>query len=177
MTCIENNETIDFILGSYKKDLGADFEPYRNHVYRVFNFAILNVKTDREIKILGIATAFHDLGIWTNNTFDYLMPSIELAKKYCLMNCIDNDSINEIEIIIGEHHKLTRIKNNRLAEIFRQADLTDLSLGLIHNGIDKKSIRYIRAMFPNKGFHFKLVRLFFENLLVNPLRPLPMYKV
>jgi hypothetical protein len=125
---------------------------------------------------LCIASAFHDLGIWTNHTFDYLKPSIALAKKYCRANAIDNIIIAEIETIIGEHHKLTSIKTSKLAEVFRMADLTDLTLGLICNGIDKRSIKMIKETFPNKGFHLNLGKFFLKNLFVNPLKPLPMYK-
>lgn len=89
MNCIEQNEKIDHILDSYKNEFGKDFEQYHNHVYRVFNFAIPFVESYRDIEILSIAAAFHDLGIWTNKTFDYINPSVELAKKYCLENGLD----------------------------------------------------------------------------------------
>lgn len=177
MTCILRNDTIDSILESYRENLGGDFDQYKNHVYRVYNFALPRMKTEEEIKTLSIAAAFHDLGIWTNNTFDYLKPSIELARNYCTANGINNIVSEEIEIIIDQHHKLSRIKESRIAEIFRQADLTDLSLGLIRMGTDRKMIRIIRGTLPNKGFHLNLTRLFFKNLFVNPLNPLPMYKL
>ncbi len=177
MNCITQNETIDLILNSYKADLGVSFDQYRNHVYRVYNFAIQGVTNQKDIKILSIAAAFHDLGIWTNKTFDYINPSIDLAKQYCLINSIDTDTIADIELIIRDHHKLTQIKKHRLAEIFRQADLIDLSLGLIRKKIDYKFIRKIKETFPNKGFHLYLCRLFVRNLFLNPLRPLPMYKL
>ncbi len=176
MNCITQNDTIDLILNSYKIDLGDSFEQYRNHVFRVYNFAIQGSTNQRDIKTMSIAAAFHDIGIWTNKTFDYIQPSINLAKLYCLNNSIDSDSIVDIELIIKDHHKLTKIKNNRLAEVFRQADLIDLSLGLISKQIDIKIIRKIKETFPNRGFHLYLCRLFLRNLLLNPLRPLPMYK-
>ena len=177
MNCIHQNEKIDQILNSYKVELGKYFEQYHNHVYRVYNFAIPFVELNRDIEILSIAAAFHDLGIWTNNTFDYINPSIVLAKKYCLENGLNNEINNKIETIIKEHHKLTEYKSLKLAEIFRHADMTDLSLGLIRNGISRNDIRMIKKTFPNKGFHFNLSRLFFKNLFINPLRPLPMYKL
>ena len=177
MACITQNDTIDLILNSYKVDLGDSFEQYRNHVYRVYNFAIQGLTNQRDIKTMSIAVAFHDIGIWTNKTFDYIQPSIDLAKLYCLINSIDTASIVDIELIIRDHHKLSKIKNNRLAEIFRQADLIDLSLGLIRKQIDNTVIRMIKNSFPNKGFHLYLCRLFMRNLFLNPLRPLPMYKL
>ena len=177
MDIITQNSIIDGILNDFQKDLGNDFEQYRNHVYRVYNFALPHVTTTRNIETLSIAAAFHDLGIWTNKTFDYLKPSIELAKHFAANNHVKSDTIPEIEMMINEHHKLTRIKSSAIAEIFRQADLVDLSLGLIRCGRKSKDIRMIRNSFPNKGFHFNLLILFLKNLLKNPLNPLPMYKL
>jgi len=170
------NSIIDNILNTHKADLGNDFEQYRNHVYRVYNFAIPYVGSDRDIETLSIAVAFHDLGIWTNRTFDYLEPSIDLAKAYSADHHLPVETIADLETIITNHHKLTRIKTSALAEIFRQADLVDLTLGIIRCGRMKKDIVLIRKAFPNKGFHRNLLWLFLRNLLKNPLRPLPMYK-
>ena len=177
MDCIGENDIIDSILKGYKDDLGKDFLQYRNHVYRVYNFALPKITNEREINILRIAVAFHDLGIWTHNTFDYLKPSMELAKSYCLINGMDSDAVKEIERIIGDHHKLTKIKELGVAEIFRQADLIDLTLGLICKGVKRGDIRMIKRAFPNEGFHLKLGKLFILNLFRNPLSPLPMYKL
>jgi hypothetical protein len=177
MECIRQNEILDSILNSSKKDLGQYFETYQNHVYRVYNFAIPYVKIKNEIEILSVAAAFHDLGIWTNNTFDYIKPSIVSAKKYASDNNFDAAAIHEIETIIEEHHKLTKIKASKLAEIFRTADLTDLSLGLFPGKITRKDIRMIKSIFPNKGFHLFLTKIFLKNLIKNPLHPLPMFKL
>jgi len=177
MNIIEQNKIIDSILNTYKDYLGKEFDQYRNHVYRVYNFAILCEPIKCDIKVLSIASAFHDLGMWTNQTFDYLGPSIDLAKKYCIQNSIDNETISEIEMIIDNHHKMSKVKTSQLAEVFRRADLVDLSLGLFRNGIGKRNIQEIKKIFPNKGFHLNLCRLFLKNLLIHPLRPLPMYKL
>ena len=177
MTCIVQNEIIDLILNSHKNDLNIYFEQYRNHVYRVYNFAFPHVTSQNDINALSIASAFHDLGIWTNDTFDYLKPSIALAKKYAEENNLDIEKIDEIETIIAEHHKLTGVKTLKLAETFRQADLVDLTLGLIRHGMKREEIKMIRKTFPNKGFHLFLLKLFLKNLITNPLNPLPMYKL
>lgn len=176
MNCITHNETIDLILNSYKNELADNFEQYRNHVYRVYNFASKGVADQKDSKTVAIAAAFHDLGIWTNKTFDYIQPSIELAKHYCMANSMDSETCAEIEMIIENHHKLTKIKKSELAEVFRQADLIDLTWGLIRKQIDRKTIRTIKAAFPNKGFHLNLSQLFIKNLFLNPFKPLPMYK-
>jgi hypothetical protein len=177
MKIISKNTTIDKILDSYQKELGTYFDTYRNHVYRVFNFASSYLTSDQEFEIVAIAAAFHDLGIWTNRTFDYLEPSKVLAQNYCKENKISNEKFLEIEKIIDFHHKMTRIKELKLAEIFRQADLVDLSLGMISMGRDKDHIKSLKKEFPNCGFHLYLVKLFFINIIKHPLKPLPMFKI
>ncbi len=60
--------------------MGADYDKYKNHVYRVFlNCLLIDSEKNNEEKY-AIASVFHDVGIWTNHTFDYLDPSIEQAK-------------------------------------------------------------------------------------------------
>lgn len=172
---ITNNDIINSILNSYKHALKNNLEPYHNHVYRVFNLALPYMKPGKDYEILSIAAAFHDLGIWTHNTFDYLGPSVVLATQYSLARNLDAATVSEITSIIKEHHKLTKTKTSQLAEVFHQADLADLSLGLIRHGMDKRRVRLIRKTFPNNGFHYHLLKLFIENLFKNPLKPL-MYK-
>lgn len=174
---IIKNNTIDQILECYKSELGKSFEAYRNHVYRVFNFSIPSLSTQDEINTLAIAVAFHDLGIWTHKTFDYLNPSIDLANKYCDEQVISQETSNEIKIIINLHHKLSKINTSTLAEIFRQADLVDLSLGIVRNNKKWNEIKLVKKTFPNKGFHLYLTLLFFKNLLKKPWNPFPMYKL
>jgi hypothetical protein len=176
MEIIRQNKQIEIILHTYKPYLADEFDSYRNHVYRVFNFAVPFVKSDQDIETLAIAVAFHDLGIWTSRTFDYIGPSVKLAKRFAGANKLALETTQEIETIISEHHKLSRIKNPGLAEIFRQADLVDLSWGLIRFKRKQSDIRLIQKAFQNKGFHLNLTKLFLKNLLKNPLRPLPMYK-
>ena len=167
---------IDTILGTYRDDLGSSFDQYHNHVYRIYHFAVININSEIDIRNLAIAAAFHDIGIWTGNTFDYLAPSIALARKYCTDKEIDSTSRAEIEITINEHHRLSVIKTSELAEVFRQADLVDLSWGLIRLGRKSNYIKLMKKKFPNKGFHYNLLKFFLKNLIRHPLKPLPMYK-
>lgn len=170
------NNTIDSILNTYINELGENFESYRNHVYRVYNFTLNKADSVNDLEKLSIAAAFHDLGIWTNNTLDYLGPSSELSKKYCRKQNISLLDTNEIEIMINNHHKLSKVPTSALAEIFREADLIDLSFGLIAKGRAKNDIKLIRDIFPNKGFHLFLLKIFFKNLVTNPSNPFPIFK-
>src|SRR5262245_43776308 len=68
---------VDGVLDRYATALGHDFIAYRNHVHRVVNLclAVTGGSSDNLDKI-AVAAAFHDLGIWTDHTFDYIAPSV-----------------------------------------------------------------------------------------------------
>jgi hypothetical protein len=176
MVPIITNDTIDNILNTYRSELGENYEPYRNHVYRVYNFALTQLDANQELEKLSIATAFHDIGIWTNNTFDYIEPSAQLAREYCRKQNISHSDTNEVELIIKNHHKLSEVESSVLAEIFREADLIDLTLGYVPKGRKKDDIKIIKKLFPNKGFHLFLLKLFAKNLIKNPSHPFPIFK-
>jgi hypothetical protein len=177
MEIVQHNTIIDQILSAYKTELAKHFEKYKNHVYRVYNLTIPYLSDEEDKKIMSIAAAFHDLGIWTNKTFNYLIPSVELARRYSEIKGLNQEKILEIGFIINEHHKLTGIKTSQLAEIFRQADLIDLTLGAFRKGRGRRHIKCVRKAFPNKGFHWYLLKIFLVNLVQHPLKPLPMYKI
>ena len=174
---IITNDTIDSILNNYRTELGGNYDLYRNHVYRVYNFALTQMHPNEELEKLSIAAAFHDLGIWTNNTLDYLEPSVQLAREYCRKKKLSFSDTKEVETMINNHHKLSEVESSPLAEIFREADLIDLTLGLVPKGRKKKDIRIIRDLFPNRGFHLFLFKLFIKNLISNPKHPFPIFKM
>ena len=166
------------LLAPWEAALGRDVEGYGNHVQRVVQFCLLlrNLAPSERLKVC-IAACFHDLGIWTADSFDYLAPSIRLARTY-----LDENGLAEWEpeivMMIDMHHKLTPYTNRDypLVELFRWADLIDLSLGGIRFGLSKRGIRTIKSCFPNRGFHGRLTRLVLRSLVQHPLNPLPMYK-
>ncbi|HUM52398.1 MAG TPA: HD domain-containing protein [Chitinophagales bacterium] len=173
---IQQHPIIEALFASYASVIGTDTEKYRNHVYRIFNYTLFLSNNADEEKY-AIAAFFHDVGIWTNNTFDYLQPSIELAKNYLQQSKKANWS-EEIAVMIDNHHKTTIYKGNYSAttENFRKADWTDVSLGLIHFYIPSNYIKQVEKQFPYKGFHLFLTKLFTKNLFQHPLKPLPMFK-
>ncbi|MDB5226858.1 MAG: hypothetical protein JWN78_1051 [Bacteroidota bacterium] len=176
MEVIKQYPLIEEIFSSYEKILGEDLEKYKNHVYRVFNYCLfLGDKTDEEK--YAVAGVFHDLGIWTNDTFDYLQPSIALATKYLTQHNKEKDA-EEISLMIDHHHKITSYKNKfeNTVEIFRKADWTDVSMSVIHFEIPKSFIADVEKQFPYKAFHMKLVKLFLSNFTQHPIKPLPMFK-
>src|SRR6266852_341521 len=74
--------TIDDVLDGHASALGTDLVAYRNHVYRVFNLCVAIAEDRAEVEKIAVAAVFHDLGIWTNKTFDYIAPSVALAHQY-----------------------------------------------------------------------------------------------
>ena len=170
--------TIDEVLGDHALDLRHDFTAYRNHVYRVVNLCTPIVGNRGDHEKFAVAAAFHDLGIWTNKTFDYIPPSLVLAREYLTARG-QADWIAEIERMIADHHKITpsTASPSSLVEPFRRADWIDVTRGLRTFGVPRPFIESVFAMWPSAGFHWRLVTLTIERLRTHPLTPLPMVKL
>ena len=175
---------LDEVLSAHTGALGADFDGYRNHAYRVANFCFALTPTvtatagdPERIARVALAAAFHDLGIWTDKTFDYLPPSSRLANAY-LSGTGRSDWAPEITEMILQHHKLTPFRGRwALVEAFRRADLIDVSHGLASFGLRREFLREVFAHWPDARFHKRLVRLFLGRLLRYPWNPLPMVRL
>lgn len=169
---------LDAILESWKPQLGADLVPYRNHCYRMLNFTLaLHPCSDEDLQKAQIAGAFHDLGIWSDDTIDYLPPSVKRARDYLAAKGLQAWS-EEVELLVDEHHKLRAYKDPRfpLVEAFRKADLVDVSLGLVKFGLSGEFVRGVKAQFPNEGFHKRLMGLAGGWFKQHPLSPPPFLK-
>ena len=136
---------------------------------------LLSKAIEEEQKQLSVAAAFHDIGIWTANTFDYLEPSIQLAQKYLAENNLAQWSAPVVEIICN-HHKLSAYKKNTLAENFRQADLIDLSFGVFKFGLSSKQIAETKKQYPSLGFHRFIFTTMLKNAIKHPFNPLLIVK-
>ena len=180
MNVLTDSVLLDEVLDNYRQVLSVDYDAYRNHCMRVFNFCLAlagDRLADAEEKI-AIASLFHDLGIWTDNTFDYILPSQRLAR--CYLEKSDRAAwCDEIEAMIGEHHKLTRYQadSSTLVEAFRKADWIDVSGGMLRFRLPDDFVTDVLEAFPNAGFHKKLVTLSVERLKTHPFSPLPMMKL
>lgn len=169
---------LDEILSEWRPLIGKDYAGYRNHVCRMLNFCLaLRDCTPEESEKLIIAGAFHDIGLWTGNTLDYLPPSLPPARDY-LQRRGQQDWTTEIELMITEHHKLRPYTNAAypLVELFRKGDLVDFSLGTVTFGLPRHFIRQVKDAFPNEGFHANLAKLGGKWFLKHPLNPVPMMK-
>ncbi|MBL4617049.1 MAG: hypothetical protein JKY46_05095 [Robiginitomaculum sp.] len=169
---------VDAILNDWKEVIGKDFDGYRNHVYRMVNCCLwLETCSKQEMQKIQIAAAFHDIGIWVDNTLDYIPPSVPPAVKYLTDQGLQ-DWQQEISLMITEHHKLRSYKEHpqMLIELFRKGDLVDFSLGLFRFGLDKTMLRELKSIFPNAGFHKGLIKKSLKWFIRNPLNPAPMMK-
>jgi hypothetical protein len=178
MNIYEQSPVLDSLLESWRAPLGDDFVAYRNHCHRVLNFclAFCGERAEAMSKV-SVAAAFHDLGIWTNNTFDYLEPSRLLAREY-LAKTGQGDWGAEIEAMIEQHHKFRKVSSNPdwLVEPFRKADWTDVSRGALKFGLPSAFVAEILSRFPNAGFHKRLAALTWQRLRTYPFSPLPMIR-
>jgi hypothetical protein len=169
--------TIDDVLDDHATALGDDFFAYRNHVYRIVNLCVA-ITGRAELEKIAVAAVFHDLGIWTNGTFDYIAPSIVLAHDY-LATRAREDWTAEIEGMIADHHKITPATAgpDSLIEAFRRADWIDVTRGLRVFGIPRPFVALLFATWPSAGFHWRLVTLTLDRFRSHPLTPLPMVKL
>ena len=171
--------TLDELLRAHAAELGGDFTAYRNHTYRVVNLCVaLSSGAPEQLRKMAIAAAFHDLGIWTDGTFDYLQPSIRLASVH-LARSGRVEWTPEITGMILEHHRISRYRGDphSLVEPFRRADWVDVSRGLITFGLPRRLLGEIFSTWPSAGFHKRLVQLSLQRLRTHPLSPLPMMRL
>lgn len=171
-----SNQMIEDLFQKYKPVIGEDYDRYRNHVYRVFLNCQLMDSDESNAEKYAIASVFHDIGIWTDDTIDYLYPSMEQAKIH-LRESEKQDWIEEITMMIYWHHKMSQYqgKHSKTVEFFRKADWIDVSLGLITFGYDSQKIKQFRKKIPNLGFHLFLINKIFKRFFKHPYNPLPMF--
>jgi hypothetical protein len=169
---------VEEVLNAHASELGRDLIPYRNHVYRVVNLCLAIVGDGHvDLEKIAVAAVFHDLGIWTNKTFDYIAPSVAVARQHLAARGMA-DLIPEIEAMIVNHHKVTpsRVDVHSLVESFRRADWIDVTRGLRTFGLPRRFIATVAATWPSAGFHRRLVELASDRWWKHPLNPLPMVK-
>ena len=163
---------VDVVLDRHRDALGDDLAAYRNHVYRCITYHQLLLGFPVP-DVAALAWATHDLGIWTAATFDYLTPSADLAAAYAGEFGIAD--LDQLHALITEHHRLRHV-DDRVIETFRQADLIDVSHGVLSQGIGRSVIRAAVDELPYNGFHAFLAKGLTGYAVRHPLRPLPMMR-
>jgi HD domain len=173
---------LDAALAVHAGEIGEDFAAYRNHAYRVLHFCITLCPSPPgadELEKIAIAAALHDVGIWTDGTFDYLEPSIRVASEH-LSTRGRADWAPEIARMILEHHKVSSYRGAPkwlLVEPFRRADWIDVTRGALTFGLPRKFLRETFARWPDAGFRRRLLRLALLRLVTHPWSPLPIVRL
>lgn len=186
----QGSELIDKVLEPYKERMQDDYIRYRNHCQRVFTFTMYfmaepidSSHATNEISKVSIAVAFHDIGIWSHNTVDYIDPSRQEAEQYIKNNIpVDKQAewAKDIDIMIERHHQILASdlpEISPIAEAFRKADLVDFSLGFIRSELPLEVMRAVLASYANEGFHYRLVQLAAAWFIRNPFNPAPMMRL
>jgi hypothetical protein len=172
------HDLIEEILAQWRDRIGDDYPGYRGHVYRLFNFCLaLYPCTEEEKTKLAIAACFHDIGLWSDHTVDYIPPSVAHVKQY-LAATGQYLWAEEISLMVEMHHKVRAYRDNRypLVELFRKGDLVDFSLGFFTFGIPRSSIKEVKKTIPNNGFHKFLLKGAAEWFAQHPFSPPPFMK-
>ncbi len=172
-----SNSIIEHVLETNRSHLGKHYEMYKNHVYRVFILCqMLDSSTDN-LEKYAIASVFHDLGIWTFGTFDYLDPSIATAKKYLVENG-KKQWVDEISTMIEMHHKRSKYNGpfEQTVENFRRSDWIDVTKGRISFNISNDIVDNTISKYPLLGFHRFLILQTLKSFFKSPFNPLPMFK-
>jgi hypothetical protein len=174
---MSTHQIIEKVLLDKRDLLKKDYNTYRNHVYRVFHLCLLLDNATGNADKYAIASIFHDIGIWTDLTFDYLKPSIAKAQEY-LQKTGSGEWEEEVSLMIDMHHKLSSYKGpyEQTVETFRRADWIDVTKGVLKFGLEKKEIATVLKAFPALGFHAFLLKQSTKNFFKHPLNPLPMFK-
>lgn len=170
-----SHDLIEEILTTWAGRIGDDYPGYKGHVYRMFNFCLaLRPCTEEERTKLAIAACFHDIGLWSDQTLDYIPPSVAHAGRY-LSETGRQAWAEEIARMIDIHHKVRTYTDGRypLVELFRKGDLVDFSLGLFSFGIPRDHIRRVKTHIPNHGFHTFLIKTGGSWFLTHPFSPAP----
>ena len=179
MELIEQHPTVNRLFELWEPSLGRDFVAYRNHAYRVLNFAAaLSGAEGDDLEQLAVASAFHDVGIWLDDTFDYLEPSIRRASEF-LVGSGRQAWVPVVANVIREHHKVLpwRGPGADLVEAFRRADWLDVCLFCLPSRLPRSFFHQAKRTFPRNGFHRRLVELTLWWGKQHPFRPLPMLRI
>ena len=153
----------------------ADFAGYTGHVARVLAFYAGLAPGHAAPEAVQVAGAFHDLGIWTARSWDYLAPSVRLARDHLTPRAGRTSPTRwSASSWSTTSSSRTAASFQETVETFRRADLVDLSLGAVRFGLPREAVRRVRATHPNAGFHRRLTEIGGRWALGHPAHPLPM---
>ena len=160
-----------------------DYLAYRNHCLRVLTFAAYHCGDacgKRDIDLMAMALAYHDVALWTDQKLDYLEPSVRQLEAHAKKDVDDDtasswtaeDMATAREIIL-QHHKLTDWRNSnnnnaaaaavvdaKLVNAVRKGDWADATMGLVRfDGLPAALLETAYTQVPDAGFHRLLLQM------------------
>ncbi|WP_279582126.1 NmrA family NAD(P)-binding protein [Fodinicola feengrottensis] len=150
---------------------------YRGHLYRVFNLARALVVNDpdRDDK-LAIAAAFHDIDSFAS--LNYLGRSIRTMDAW-LLRTGRGAWAAELAVVVAHHHRLTSYQGpfSELTEAFRQADLAEVSQGLIRSQLPRELVHAVRQNIDVGSYFTRTVPAAIgRHVLRHPIDPIPILR-
>lgn len=170
---ITSHPVVESVLTHYAELVGEDLPAYRNHVYRGLTYQTRLLGLDAASADMALAWAVHDLGIWTAGTFDYVPPSVDLARTHATE--AGAGDVASVVDMVELHHKVRSVEDP-LVETFRRADRIEVLHGGLRGRLRRAEVREITAALPYCGFHAFLARQTARRFIRHPLNPLPMYR-
>lgn len=183
-----NHPVLERHLQPFVPDMGDDYVPYRNHCLRVLTFAVYHCGhacSAREVDLMAMALAYHDVALWSDRKLNYLEPSARQME----LHANDGDDHGEkdegasstewtsaeiatADEIILQHHKLTDWKgavegdtssaaaiDARLVNCVRKGDWADATVGLVRFGLPATLLEVAYEQIPEVGFHRVLMEM------------------
>lgn len=78
---ITHEENLEKYLSPFKTTIGADYDGYRNHLYRVLTYTVHFLHGDKSfLPAISAALVYHDIALWTDSELAYLEPSAKRAE-------------------------------------------------------------------------------------------------
>ena len=198
---------IDPILDSFAEAIGEHRRIYRHHCLYVAHAvrALVPESAAHHDRALGIAAAFHDLGLFTEGTIDYLEPSVTLAAAYCESEGYA-DLVPLVTRLIENHHKITPVRDGGrsvsrlgpgvdssgprtstsaargtsaeadLVDAFRRADWQFVMMGAYPGTLGWRAHRKLKRALPTPGFHRFIVGHSVRHMRTGARNPLPVLR-
>ena len=173
-----HNTVLEQHLEPFRQAMGeTEYVAYKNHCLRVLTFAVYHLKdsltNEREVKLMAMALAYHDVALWSDFKLDYLEPSVIQLEAHVNKQNVEQqdgeaDTAESIEWTAGEvstareiilrHHKLTEWKEGKsgdakLVNAVRKGDWADATMGLIRFGLPVSLLERAYEQIPEAGFH------------------------
>lgn len=156
---ISTSEDVETYLKKFHNVLGADYESYRGHLYRVLTYTLHFLDGDQSaLKAISAGLVYHDIAIWTDNNLAYLEPSVDHVVTDT-GSIFSAEELQLVKDIIYWHHKITPFHgaSEKIVNAFRKADWIDATQGLVNHGMPAAHVAKVAKAIPYIGFHDALL--------------------